>query len=1072
MNTTKTLNRWMIALHLLVAVLLVGCSSKSSRVDRYISNADDRFSSGDYASAEIEYLNAIKLDHELHHAVARLGVIYFDQGRLRQAAPHLRRAVQLDPDNLEVAYRLALLYLASGDAAAAKASSLGILETDPQNRHAPIILVTSLGIEHNQASEQIQQTLEAFEAGAPDNPSYQVAQAIRLARLERMDEAKQAVQQALEIDPHAAYAHSTFAKIYAAEGHDDTIEAALSAAAKDTPVRSPFRLELIQFYLQGYDIEKGRSHLTEMLEAAPNLVPALVLLARVEQADNDVEGALKTIHSILYLDPTNHDGLIMKAACLRRLDNAVEAAPLLSDLVKLYPNSHLAYFELAQTHAVLNQSKQASQSLLQALHLKPDFHQARALLSLIQLNSGDYGRSTINLKQLLKSNPDDPNIQMQLASSLQGQGNIEAALELYQGLEASDPTNAQVSYLKGNAYLQLNDIANAVAAFKQSLQRDPDYMPALERLIYYYLSEKRFSDAAAQIDSRIHTSPENPELHMLQAIIRAAQDDNDSAKNALFQAIELKPDYRNAHFMLAQLYLKDDELDKACSHLEAIITNHPRDIPARTAISQIYEKQLKWDRARDHYEKILQVNPNAVIALNNLAYLYSTVFDDLDHAHALAKKARKIYPNHPLIADTLGWIKHLQGDYNFAYLLLKESSEQLSDQPEIRYHLGSTYYMLGDEVKARQIFETLLASAPSFKQKANIEQRLATLNIDSADQTNLTPLKQILAKNPNDPVALIKLAKIYEHMGNIDEAFACYDLILASNASHLAALTGKARLLSVSDEPALALKFARKMYALRPNDPAIAGEIGRIAFLGGDHLWSVSLLEEAVKSLHKDPELNYYLAEALFAVGRITTAKTFLNQSDAEHARELSLFLAMVDPWTHQAIDFEAAHLLAHASNNPLASAWITALSAKAISASQGITAFEQLLYRFSEFIPAKRDLAILYAMSDQNHADAYQLAREASRTLSNDSELTLALGILELKRGNFKRAVALLAAENANTSSSAIIQFYWGMARLHTGNSAESLSSFKKALELGLSGAQADEAQQAIHQIEVDAPF
>lgn len=1066
MKTNHILNRWGIALYL-IALLLVACSSKSTRLEKYISQADKYFISDDYASAEIEYLNALKLDHELSHAVARLGVIYFDQGRLREAAPYLRRAVQLDPEHCEAAHRLALLYLAIGDTDAAKESALHILEQDPQNRHAPIIWIHSIG--NNETSDSAQQTLDTFAAAAPDNPSYKVAEAIRHGRQKRLDEAKQALEQALKLDPNTSYAHSNFAKIYAGEGRTDKVESALLAAAKDTPVRSPFRLALIQFYLQGYDTAKGRAHLTNVLEAAPNLLPALLLLARVQQADNDDANTEKTVQSILQLDSTNHDGLIMQAVLLRGSDNATESATLLSEIVKLYPNSHLAHFERARTYAVLNDSRQMSQSLVKALQLKPDFHSARALLSRIQLNAGDYERSTVNLKQLLESYPNDRNLKMQLASSLLGQGNLQAALELYKELEKSDPSNAQILFLKGNTHLQLNDISSAAAAYEQSLQQDSDYIPALQGLVYYDLSEQRFDDAATRIDSRIQAQPENPTLHMLQAIVCAAEEDNHSAINALLQVIKLQPDHRNAHFMLAQLYLKQDAPDVAAAHLETIIADNPQDLAALTAISQIYEQQSNWERARDSYANILQVNPNNIIALNNLAYLYSTVFDDLEYAHELAQKAREINPNNPMIADTLGWIKHLQGDYDYARLLLTESSEQLVDQPEILYHLGLTYYMLGDEAQAGSILATILASTPTFKQRADIEQRLAVLNIDSSDQTNLRALKKILKQHPNDPVARIKLAKIYEHMAHIDEALECYDLILANNANHLAALTGKAHLLLASDEPALALEFARKIYTLRPNDPAIAKQIGHIAFWGGDHLWSVSLLQQAANGLDKDPELDYSLAQALFAVGRINTAKTMLDQSVAQQAQHLNRFLAMMAPlWMEPTITFENIRSLAHASGDPLAIAWIEALFAKAASPTRGIDAFEQLLDKFPEFTPAKRDLTILYAMHDPHHEDAYQLARAASRTLSDDSELTLALAILELKRGNFKRAMTLFEAAEADTSSSAIIQFYLGMARLQTEQPAESLDALKKALKLGLSGTQADQARQVIDQLEL----
>lgn len=1030
-------------------------------MNAYIASAEDRFLAGDYASAEIEYLNAIKLDNESSHAFARLGVIYFDQGRPRNAAPYLRRASQLHSDDPEVAYRLALLHLAIGDVEAAKDECLQILEKEPQNRHAPIILVNTIG--NDEAFEEMQKTLDDFEANAPDNPSYKVALAIQCARSEQMDEARKALQQALEIDADSSYAHSTFAKIHAAEGNEDDVATALTAAAKDTPIRSPFRLELIKFYLQGYDKEKGRSLLTEVLETAPDLVPALVLQAQVQKSDNDDEKTLETVQSILDLDSVHHDALVMKGSLLIGSEKAEESAEILSEAVKLYPNSYLAHYEYARACVAVGDPQKASESLSQSLRLRPDFEPAIALLSTVQLQIGEYRQSTKNINKLLESNPDDPNLKIRLAAGLIGQGNVKAAIKIYQELEAAYPENARVSFLKGRAYIRLNDVPNTVAAFQESLQRDPDFLPALELLTNYYISEERFDEAKDQIDSRIQAQPDNAPLYALQAKISLAQGEDDSAESSLLKAIELQPDYRNAYAMLIQLYLKNKSLDTALVRLQEMLENNPEDIPAMMIMSGIYEQQSNWELAQDIYTKILEINPEFVLALNNLAYLYSTAFDNLEQAEELAQKARQAYPRDPAIADTLGWIKHLQGDYEMARFLLIESLEQLPDQPEILYHLGSAYYMMGDEIEARQAFEAAMKSEQSFNGKDEISNRLEVLNINDSDKSNLKTLKKVVAENPKDPIALVKLAKVYELIDKNDDALKAYNKVLEDNAKNVAALVGKARLLAISGETDQSLELVKKVRTLRPNNSSIAGQIGRIAFVAGNYAFSAGLLQEATSSLDKDPQTDYYFAEALLAIGRINAAKDILEPLDAENARSLLALLEKVDPAVQSEINFEEAISLANASKNKLAIAWIEALSAKSESSAQGIEAFEKLLTAFPEFTPAKRALAILYTMSGENDEDAYRLASEASRSLPDDTELKLALGMLEFRRQNFSRALDLLEAGNASASKIGTVQFYLGVALNKSGETEQSIDSLKRALELGLSGAAAEEAKELI---------
>ena len=1042
-----------------LAVLMAGCSSESSKISKYIASADASFLSGDYATAEIQYINALKLDNELTHAIARLGIIYFDQQRHWYADSCLRDANEQDPDNIEVAYRLALIKLIKKNSWAARAEALKIIEKDPQNRHGPILLMDSIKKEQSLQDFE-KETLEKCESIALDNPSYKVAAGRRQARLGRTDEAKQLYRQALEIDANSSYAHFYLANMYLAEGDSDKAESAFIAAAKEAPVRSIFRLQLIDFYLWGHDVEKGRALLDETLESAPNLVPALVSRARLQERDDDLEATLKTVELILDLDPVHHDAFVMKGALLRRLGNAEEAIEVLSRVIKGYPKSYTAHFELAQAYRETDNFQRASASLTEALQLKPDFQEARTLLALLQLKYGRYDESILNFNQLIESNPDNPDLKIQLAAALRSKGEIETALKVYQELEAAFPENAQFPFLSGRIYIQLNDIPKAVAAFRESAKRDLDFLPALEYLTSYYVSEERFDDAIDPIESRIKANPGNAVFYVVRAKINIAQGDDDLAEASLLKAIELQSDYPDAYRMLVQLYLKNNSLDNALYNLQQMLENDPEDVRALMTMSMIYEQKSDLENARDTYEKILQVDPDFGLALNNLAYLYATKFDDLEQAEELAQKARNAYRYDPSVADTLGWIKYLRGDYEMARYLLKESSEKLINRPEILYHLGAVCYMLGDEIEARQAFELALTSDIPFNGKDDLLKRLEMLNIDSSDSGNLSTLEKIVAENQqDDPVAQVKLAEIYEQLGKNNAALQSYDKVLSSNVKNVTALMGKARILSVSEEPAQALEFVQKVRMLRSNDPEIAGQLGRIAFLAGDHALSAILLQQAMDGLNKDPQLEYHFAESLFANGRIDAARNLYERLDGENAQSLFLFLEIMGP-TDPTMDFRKALSLANASDNSLAIAWAKALAAKVVSSSQGIAAFEELLEKFPEFTPAKKDLVVLYVMNGQESEAVYRLANEALRAFSDDPELKLALGILEFKRKNFVRAVGLLQAGNASDSQTAMVQFSFGMALNQSGKTVQSIKPLQRALELGLPEVQADEVK------------
>ena len=89
-----------------------GCS-RESRKARHLERANRYYAAMQYDKAEIEYLSALRLDARDPVAVRRLGIIYHDQGRSPQAFMFLRKAQELDPNDLEVRLKLGLSYLAA-----------------------------------------------------------------------------------------------------------------------------------------------------------------------------------------------------------------------------------------------------------------------------------------------------------------------------------------------------------------------------------------------------------------------------------------------------------------------------------------------------------------------------------------------------------------------------------------------------------------------------------------------------------------------------------------------------------------------------------------------------------------------------------------------------------------------------------------------------------------------------------------------------------------------------------------------------------------------------------------------
>jgi tetratricopeptide (TPR) repeat protein len=362
------------------------------------------------------------------------------------------------------------------------------------------------------------------------------------------------------------------------------------------------------------------------------------------------------------------------------------------------------------------------------------------------------------------------------------------------------------------------------------------------------------------------------------------------------KAIELDPKLEPAYQLLAQLYVASNRQEEAIAKLTAFVENNKgaSAAPALLQLGMINEQLKHFDAARDAYEKLLAVVPNSALALNNLAILYSEHFGQLDKAYDLATKAKEA-ANEPHIADTLGWILFKRGDYNGALPLLQEGAAKLPNLPEIQFHLGMTYYMLGEEEPARAALQKAVDTPADFPAKDQARRRLALLATPAgtANATLRTELENYLRESPNDPVALTRLAEAQQREGAVDQAVKTYEKVVADNPSYAPATRQLALLYGqLSTDSQKAYELVTKARQAYPDDPEIAKTLGILSYRRGFYPQSVELLKEAAAKRKDDPEVPYYLGEVYRQFKQYPECKAELERALTLNRRALSLNLS------------------------------------------------------------------------------------------------------------------------------------------------------------------------------------
>jgi tetratricopeptide (TPR) repeat protein len=859
----------------LAAVISAGCSKGEPTKDELLSRADAAFAAGQWDKAEMDYRKVVSQAPEDEAALRRLGFIYVDQGQVVQAYPLLKKLADLQPDDPQVQLKLATIYLSARDFKQARDAASQVLEKQADNGQALLLLANASQTpdEIEDARKRIQSVREKDE----DRASYHLALAALDLRQNAQPRAESELKTAVDLDPKSSEALAALGTLYWSRNDLKAADQAFKTAAEVSPPRSPVLLRYADFLLRTGANAEAKKILEETNQKVPDYLPPRVLLMKMACAERQDDNCVARVKNVLSQDSINYDALYQDGILNLSKGDAVGAIRDFEYLSGAYRQNALVRYQLALAYLLHSNSKDLNEDtrrkavdaaetrLNEAVSLEPRFGQAAMVLAEFKLRKGNPAAAVELLEPLTKEQPQIEQAQYLLATAYLAQRKSDQALAVYQKMTELFPKDPRPSFLMGSVLLGQGKQADARKAFEKSNEISPDYLPPVEKLVDLDLADKQYAAAMDRVQKVIDKDPKLASPWGLRAKIYLAQRDFAHAEPDLLKAIELDPKLEPAYQWLAELYVASNRQEEAIAKLSAFVENNKgaSAAPALLQLGMINEQLKHFDAARDAYEKLLTVAPNTPLALNNLAVLYSEHFGQLDKAYELAKRAKET-ANEPHIADTLGWIMYKRGDYNGALQLLQESAGKLPNVPEIQFHLGMTYYMLGEEGPARVALQNAVDASANFPDKDEARRRLSILAIPAgtANATVRTELENYLHQSPKDPVALTRLAEVQQREGAVDQAVKTYEQALADNPSYAPAMRDLALLYGqLSTDTPKAYELVTKAHEAFPDDAAITKTLGILSYRRAFYPQSVQLLKEAAAKRKDDPELLYYLGE-------------------------------------------------------------------------------------------------------------------------------------------------------------------------------------------------------------------
>ena len=714
--------------------------------DARIAYARAELGRGNTAAAYSQYLRLVEQYPENLEGRRALAQIALDTGNWEEVARHAPKALELAPEDPMVqSINNALSYfnaIQDRDERARRAAverARGFLAEDPAMFSARKVVIDDLIRKQDWTA-----ALEQIDAGLAASPDLDTLYPLRLGVLNELGDTaalEDQLRKMIERFPEEDIYKDSLAQLYISGGNIDAAEEFLRGladpAADDlTPV-----YRLIAFLRDFRDTETAIAELGTYIEAGgPNtplfrslhagmtfdegkheaaiaemesILESAERTAQTRQIEIDLArmlfktgnnvGARALVERVLEEDPTQIDGMKLKADWLIRDDKTGDAIVLLREALGEAPRDPDLMTLMAQAH-----ERDGNRQLMSEM------------LSLAVEASGNAPGESLRYAGILVEEGKNTSAEAVLIDALRLAPNnlplLSALGRLYVQMENWGRAENVIRVLNQSDDETARTIAKEITALKLAAQeRDSELMSFLTELtedpvlgqradlaiIESYLARADAAGARQHLESLLEEDPKDPELRFILGSLMARSEEYDGAE-AMFRGL-LEDDLKDerAWSALYQVLRAQGAAEDAARVLEEALQQLPGSANLLWAKAGELESTGDVEGAIAIYEDLYEQNSSAPIVANNLASLLANYREDpesLSRAYSIARRLRgtDIAP----FQDTYGWISYRLGNYEEALSHLEPAAEGLPEEPSVQYHLGKTYAALGRQVEA------------------------------------------------------------------------------------------------------------------------------------------------------------------------------------------------------------------------------------------------------------------------------------------------------------------------------------------------------------------------------------
>ena len=431
-------------------------------------------------------------------------------------------------------------------------------------------------------------------------------------------------------------------------------------------------------------------------------------------------------------------------------------------------------------------------------------------------------------------------------------GNYPKARVALRNVLKIDPKDADTYFLFAQVEEKEKNWRNAVSLYQEVVQLVPDHTGALITLAKYYLEARLTEQVVSTADKVLAKDPQQPQANALKIAVLAVQG---QFPDAMTKAEDLRskfPTEPDVAILLATLYSQQQRYRDAEAALQRALKAHPKDMDLLNNLNTILIQAKDLAGAETVARRMIETEPTLFDHRLRLARLFDSQGAH-EKAETVLREAIFLDPNSEerrlLLADFISTRK----DHRAAEETLLEAATQLPHSTKIQFGLAELYLKSGQEIKAREQYNSLVKGYKEKPAGLEAKVKLAEMDLVSGKQAEAEQqVQDVLKQNPRSSDGLILSGRMALARRNGKDAVQAFRTVLHDQPELATVhfLIGQAYLLT--GENHLAKESFERAVALYPGQVDARRSLAALESQSGRHQQARARLDDLLKQRPND----------------------------------------------------------------------------------------------------------------------------------------------------------------------------------------------------------------------------